>query len=90
MECIDRFYGEEQACRPAHSAGIMSIEKLRDAIMNADPGLARAGVNRLLARGAGLSVEEILLMESKKENIVVDIFKNNLKHMLLIKSRHSS
>ena len=68
----------------------MKIHSFRDALVFADPDNARAGVNRLLARGCGVSVEEMLLMEGRMVQVNVESFKVNLRKGLLKKSYPSA
>lgn len=64
----------------------LKVHRFRDALVFADPDNPRAGVNRLLARGCGVSVEEMLLMEGRFATVSVETFKHNLKKGLLKKS----
>jgi hypothetical protein len=102
MEVIDQFAeddehnGDEEAggsAPPMAGFGVadlkeakLKIHRFRDALVFADPDNPRAGVNRLLARGCGVSVEEMLLMEGRFATVSVDAFKHNLKKGLLKKS----
>lgn len=64
----------------------LRISRLREALIFSDPDNSRAGVNKLLARGCGVSVEDMLLLETRKVYISVDTFKQNLRRGLLKKS----
>jgi hypothetical protein len=72
------FLGEE--------AKTMSLSRLREALMFADPDNQRAAINKLLARACGVGTEEMIMLESKKVKFSVEFFKNNLKQGLLKKS----
>ncbi|CAE7559222.1 Tsnaxip1, partial [Symbiodinium microadriaticum] len=100
MEVIDQF-AEEDDSNEDHPSGVpsltlgaagdlkekmMTIHRFRDALVFADPDNPRAGVNRLLARGCAVSVEEMLLMEGRMVQVNVESFKLNLKMGLLKKS----
>jgi hypothetical protein len=65
---------------------MMTVGRLRDALLFADPDNQRAGVNKLLARACGVGTEEMLNLESKKVKFSIDFFKNNLKNGILKKS----
>lgn len=102
MEVIDQFGeedetnvdGEGSGVPPLASLGLsshdgdkqMRVHRFRDALVFADPDNPRAGVNRLLARGCGVSVEEMLLMEGRSVQVSIETFKQNLKKGLLKKS----
>lgn len=78
IDCIDQFTdsGEKE----------MTVAKYRDALNYADPNKTRSDINKLLARGCGTTVEEILLMEAKRIPISIEDFKKRLKSGLLQKS----
>ena len=63
-----------------------TLSKLREALMNADPNKSRPEINMWIARGCGVTVEEALLMEAKKELIQVEPFQKKLRKELLKKS----
>ena len=71
---------------PDKKQKLMKVHCFRDALVFADPDNSRAGVNRLLARGCGVTVEEMLLMEGRMGQVNVELFKINLKKGLLKKS----
>lgn len=68
------------------NAGEIAISKLRDALVLADGNKTRTEVNQLLARGAGCTVEAVLLREAKRVPLVVEEFKSNICLGLLKKS----
>ena len=77
MESIDQFRDGQD---------YVSIGRFREALDFVDPHKARAEINRLLSRGSGLPIEEMLIAEAKQTLITVDQFKNRLKNGLLKKS----
>lgn len=62
------------------------IGRLRMGLEKADPEKSRHDVNILLARGAGVRLEEVLLMEVKRSPVEYDSFIRKLKRGLLKKS----
>jgi hypothetical protein len=78
MDCITQFSdtGETE----------MNVTKYRDALNYSDPNKSRADVNKLLARGCGTTVEEMLLMEAKRTTVPIDLFKKKLHAGLLHRS----
>jgi len=64
----------------------ITINKLREALMHADSNLSRSEVNHLLARGCGMTVEDVLIQEAKRELISFDDFRRKLKNGLLKKN----
>ena len=64
------------------------VHKVREAIEAADPSKSRDEVNVYLARGCGLSIEDMLLHEGKRIPIDLVMFKKRLRHGLLIESIH--
>jgi hypothetical protein len=62
------------------------IGRLRIALEKADPAKSRSEINALLVRGAGVSQEEMLLMEVKRVPIKFDPFLVRLKSGLLKKT----
>lgn len=73
-----------KAKEPGTSDGY--IGKLRDALSFADPNKTRADINKMLARGCGVTIEEVLLMEAKKDLVPIDTFQRTLRKELLKKS----
>lgn len=65
---------------------MMTISRLREALVFADPDNQRAGVNKLLARACCVGTEEMLVLESKRTQYPVETFKKNLKQGLIKKS----
>jgi hypothetical protein len=64
----------------------MTLARLREALMFADPDNQRAAINKLLARACSVSTEEMIVLENKKVEFSVEFLKNNLKQGLLKKS----
>lgn len=71
---------------PSNPERMMTISRLREALVFADPDNQRAGVNKLLARACGIGTEEMLILESKRVLFNVEVLKNNLKQGLIKKS----
>lgn len=78
IDCIDQFteIGEKE----------MTVAKYRDALCYADSNKPRSDINKLLARGCGSTVEEMLLLEAKRVTISLEEFKRRLRSGLLQKS----
>lgn len=66
------------------------LSKLREALVTADPNKSRPEVNSLIARGCGVTVEEALLMEAKRDPIPLDPFMKRLRKELVKKSATDS
>lgn len=64
----------------------MTISKLREALMFADPDNQRVAINKLLARACAVSTDEMLNLEAKQTKFSVEFLKNNLKQGILKKS----
>jgi hypothetical protein len=64
----------------------ISLSRLREALVFADPDNQRAAINKLLARACGVGTEEMLTLENKKTKFSVEFLKNNLRQGLLKKS----
>lgn len=64
----------------------VTIGRLREALESVDPNKVRAEINRLLARGTGVSIEVMLMTEARETSISVETFKSRLKNGLLKKS----
>eukprot|EP01038_Epipyxis_sp_PR26KG_P013229 gene13229-17729_t len=64
----------------------MPIGRYREALQYADPNLNRSEINHLLSRGCGVSLEEMLLLEAKRQPIPLEDFKKKIKNGLLKKS----
>ena len=56
----------------------MPVSRFREAILGSDPNKPRSDVNEYLARGCGVPVEDMLLLEAKRVPISVADFKNRL------------
>jgi hypothetical protein len=69
----------EQSASLQPSEGVVSIQTLRQAFESADAQKSRSEMNRLLARGLGLNVEEALLCEAKGQLIYLDEFIGRIK-----------
>lgn len=78
LACIDQFVDP--------SAPEISLPKLREALILADANKTRVEINQLLARGAGCTVEAVLLREAKRIPVGVEEFKTNICAGLLKKS----
>ena len=61
------------------STATASLTKIRGAIEVADPNKPRNEVNKLLARGCALSVEEVLLVEARGAPVSIEAFNRRLK-----------
>lgn len=64
----------------------MTVGKLREALVFADPQKPRAEVNKLLARACGGTVEEMLLQEARRVALPLEEIKRRLRQTLLTKS----
>ena len=64
----------------------LPVSKLREALMLSDANKSRMEINQLLARGAGCSLEEVLLKEAKRVVLSVEAFKSKVVAGLLKKS----
>ena len=64
----------------------ITLTRLREALVFADPDNQRAAINKLLARACGVGTEEMLSFENQKTKFRVDYLKKNLKQGLLKKS----
>ena len=71
---------------PIVAEKMMTISRLREALVFADPDNQRAGVNKLLARACGVGIEEMLVLESKRTQFSIDFLKKNLKQGIIKKS----
>jgi hypothetical protein len=74
----------EQICDPGGPE--VRIALLREALALSDANKTRLEINLLLARGAGCSLEAILLKEAKRVPVLLEEFKQNIKNGLLKKS----
>jgi len=70
----------------ALAATHLPLSKLREALVYADPDISRAGVNKLLARGCCMGVEEMLVVEIQNLAYSVSDFKANISRGLIKKS----
>ena len=68
----------------------LPIGRFREALVYADPDNGRAALNKLLARGCNMSIEEMLVVEVEGLSFPVADFKENLKTGLIKKSFPSS
>jgi len=80
LTCID-------AARVDASESTMSIARLREALVLADENKPRGEINIYLARGCACSLEQMLLLEAKRENVPLADFKIRLVKGLLKKSK---
>ena len=64
------------------------VHRIREAMEAADPSKSRDEVNVYLARGCGLSIEDMLLHEGKRIPIDLVMFRKRLRHGLLFESVH--
>ena len=62
------------------------VHRIREGIETADPSKSRDDVNVYLARGCGLSIEDMLLHEGKRIPVDLILFKKRLRHGLLFES----
>lgn len=77
----------EQVCEtePPGVAEI-SLSKLREALVLSDVNKTRGEINQLLARGAGCTLESVLLKEAKRVPVLIEEFKVNIRAGVLKKS----
>jgi hypothetical protein len=68
----------------------LPISRFREALVYADPDNSRAGLNKLLARGCDMTIEEMLLVEIEKLSYPVSDFKDNIKTGMIKKSFSSN
>lgn len=68
----------------------LPIGRFREALVYADPDNSRAGLNKLLARGCAMTIEEMLVIEINNLSFPVAQFKENLKTGMIKKSFPSS
>ena len=68
----------------------LPICRFREALVYADPDNSRAALNKLLARGCNMSIEEMLVVEVENLSFPVADFKDNLKTGRIKKSFPSS
>lgn len=68
----------------------LPLSRFREALVYADPDNTRAGLNKLLARGCNMSIEEMLVIEVENLSFPVADFKENLKTGMIKKSHPSS
>lgn len=68
---------KSQSSPSIHEEKMMTVSRLREALVFADPDNQRAGVNKLLARACAVGTEEMLVLESKRTKFSVEFFKNN-------------
>jgi hypothetical protein len=74
----------------AEPATHLPICRFREALVYADPDNSRAALNKLLARGCDMSIEEMLVIEVENLSFPVSDFKTNLKTGMIKKSFPSS
>lgn len=86
LECIQQVCGELLESHTGCPPGEVPVSKLREAMQLADPKKSRLEVNLLLARGAGCSLEALLLKEAKRVPVALEEFKANVVRGLLKKS----
>ena len=79
LDCIDKFKEDERDNK-------MSLSQIREALLYADQHKSRSDVNKLLSRGSGLPVDEMLMEESKQTLFRIDSFTKALKSGLLKRS----
>ena len=68
------------------SLGLLSLGKLRDAVLEFDPLKTRNEVNEVLARGIGEDVAEVLLLEARREEVSVEAFKRRVRRAVIRRS----
>lgn len=88
LDCIHQFTGADpnNEGQTPSAASTMTMGRLREALSFADPNKPRSEVNRLLARAAGVGVEEVLLLEAKRTGLALEGLIKKLKGGLLVKS----
>jgi hypothetical protein len=77
MQTIDQY---------RNGSDVVTLGRLREALESVDAHKVRAEINRLLARGAGVSIEVMLMTEARETTIPVEAFKTRLKNGLLKKN----
>ena len=89
---IENFSDEVMECIEQHrdGLGMLTVNRLREALEAADPNKSRAEINRLLSRGTALPVEDVLMTEARATLISVSEFKTRLKNGILKKSPPST
>jgi len=63
-----------------------TITMFRKALLAVDPHKPRSELNDYMSRGLGVTLEQMLLMEGKRQRVPVAEFKQRLKNSLLTKS----
>lgn len=86
----DTFKSENDTVTSSAPATHLPISRFREALVYADPDNSRAGLNKLLARGCNMSIEEMLVVEVEKLSYPVSDFKDNLKTGMIKKSFSSA
>ncbi len=79
-ECINNLRGKD---KNKDGEDITVLGSLRVVLEMADPSRSRRGVNVLLSRGVGKNLEEMLMMEVKREPVVISAFLASLKRGLV-------
>lgn len=82
----DTFKSDNDTVSTSAPATHLPISRFREALVYADPDNSRAGLNKLLARGCNMSIEEMLVVEIEKLSYAVSDFKDNLKTGMIKKS----
>lgn len=67
----------------------LTVGAIREAIMRADPHKPRNEVNGYLARGAFMSVEDMLLLEANKTPLNLALFLKRMKRGILFPSNRA-
>ena len=87
IEFVDSVSEQVESSRDSPSELHSTLADLREALLRADPKKPRAEVNSYLARGCGVSLEQMLLMEAKRVEIPLEDFMRRLRSGLLKKSQ---
>lgn len=86
IDFFDAVTAEVDRARESQHALHAPLGDLREALLRADPKKPRAEVNLYLARGCGVSLENMLIMEAKRESVALGEFLRRLRGGLLKRS----
>jgi len=83
---IQKPRGDNAATAAGESVVEGTVAMFRNALLAVDPHKPRSEMNECMARGLGVTLEQMLLMEGKRQRVPVVEFKQLLKNSLLKKS----
>lgn len=86
IDFFDAVTAEVDRARESDQALHAPLADLREALLRADPKKPRAEVNLYLARGCGVSLENMLIMEAKRQDVPLGEFLRRLRGGLLKRS----